>query len=117
MSSSALLWGQVLIEQEFLHHLAEHPVVRDALVQVEVRVNDLLTHVLHFLVKGEPHVFVSVHARRGIHGGIVVQPLHHLAQSDAVRRSEVEPESLVEFRDDARESLDLLHIGAVARFC
>ena len=55
--------AQVLVEEEVLDRLAEGAVVGDALVELEVRVDDLLDHVLDLLVEGEPHVLARVDPR------------------------------------------------------
>ena len=106
--------AQVLVEEEVLDRLAEGAVVGDALVEVEVRVDDLLDHVLDLLVEGEPHVLARVHPRRGVERRVVVELLHHLAEGHAVLGAEVQPEALVQLGDDAGERLQLLRRDAVA---
>ena len=47
-------------------------VVGDALVQVEVRVDDLLDHVIDLLVEGKAHVLAGVRPRARIKDGVGV---------------------------------------------
>ena len=109
ISSSALRCAaQVLVEQEVLDRLAEGAVVGDALVEVEVRVDDLLDDVLDLLVEGEADVLAGVDPRRGVERRVVVELLHHLAERHAMLGAEVQPEALVQLGDDPRERLQLL---------
>jgi len=64
---------QVLIEKEILDRLAEGPVVGDALVQVEIRVDDLLDDVLDFLIKGEVDVLAGIRPGTGVKGVVAVE--------------------------------------------
>ena len=94
-----------MVEEEGLHDLAEISVVGDALVEVEVRVDDLLDHLLHLVVEGEADVFAGVDARGGVEGAVVFEAVEHLAEGDAVFRAEVEAEAFVQLGDDAGQRL------------
>src|SRR5690606_26959578 len=81
MSSSAWRWPRRYWSEHVLDDFAEVAVVRDALVEVEVRVDDLPDHVLDLR---ESDVFASVRASAGVEGGVGVEALHHLAQGHLV---------------------------------
>jgi len=66
--------------------LRKAAIVGDALVEVEVAVDDLLDHALDLLVEGEPHVLARVGAGRRVEGGVAVELAHHLIERDAVLR-------------------------------
>lgn len=104
----AAVAAQVLVEEEVLHRLAEGAIVGDALVELEVRVDDLLDHLLDLLVEGEPHVLPCIDARCGIERDVVVQLLHHMAERHTVLRAEVQTKPLVQLSDDSREGLEFL---------
>ena len=87
--------AQVLIEQEVLDRLAERPVVRDPLVEVEIRVDDLLDDVLNLLVERQTDVLARVHPRRRVERRVIVELLHHLAERDAMLGSKIEAEAFV----------------------
>ena len=89
--------------RKFLHDLAEGRVVGDALVEIEVGVDDLLDGVLDLLVEGEADILAGIDARGGVEGGVAVEALHHLAEREPVLGAEVEAETLVELGDDPRE--------------
>jgi hypothetical protein len=65
--------AQVLVEQEVLDHFAEGAVVGDALVEVEVGVDDLLDDLFDLVVEREPYVLAGVGAGRGIERRIAVE--------------------------------------------
>src|SRR5262249_60117403 len=56
-----------------IYRLAEGAVVGDALVEVEVGVDDFLDDMLDLLIESEPDVFPRVDPRRRVERGIVVQ--------------------------------------------
>src|SRR5262249_49841003 len=105
---------QVLVEEEVLDRLTEGAIVGDALVELEVRVDNFLDYLLDLLVEGKAHVLARVDPGSGIERRVVVELLHHLAERHAVLGTEVEPEPLVQLRDDAREYLQLLRRRSVA---
>ena len=104
---------KVLVEEEVLDYVAERPVVGDPLVEVEVRIDDLLDDLLDLVVEGQPDVLAGVHACRGIKCRVPVQLVHHLAEGDTVLGPEVEAEPFVQLGDDLREHLDLVWLRSV----
>ena len=69
---------QVLVEEEGLHEFAERVVVGDSFVEVEVRVDDVLDHLLDLVVESEAHVLAGVDADGRSERRIVLQLVHHL---------------------------------------
>ena len=55
--------------------------------------------------------FPRVDPRAGVEPRIRVEPLHHLAEGQAMLRAEVEPEALVQLGDDPGERFQLLRLG------
>ena len=98
-------------KRKFFTAVAEGRIVRDALVQLEVRVDDVLDGVLDLLVEGQAHVLPRVDPRAGVEPRVCVEPLHHLAEGQAMLRAEVEPEALVQLGDDPGERFQLLRLG------
>ncbi len=68
------------------------------LLELEVRVDDLLDHMLNLLIEREPNVLPRVHPAEG---RVVVELFHHLAERHAVLGAEVEPKALVQLGIDA----------------
>ena len=99
-SLGAAVAAQVLVEQEILDHLAEGAVVSDALVQVEVGVDDLLDHLVDLVIESQAHVFARVDPRRGVERGITVELVHHLFDRDPVFGAKLDTEPLVQLGDD-----------------
>ncbi len=99
--------AQVLVEEEVLQRLAEGAIVGDALVEIEVRIDDLLDHVLDLALEGQAHVLAGVRAGARVERPIRVELVHHLAEGDLVLGSQAEAEALVQLRDDAGERLRL----------
>src|ERR1700733_920167 len=106
--------AQVLIEEEVFDRLSESTVVGHALVEVEVRIDDLLDYVLDLLVEGEPHVLPRVGPGCCVKRSVVVELLHHLAESHSVLGAEVQPKALVQLGDNARKRLQLLRRDGVS---
>ena len=66
------------------------------LVQLEVRVDDLLDGVFDLLVERKPYVVSRIDPGTGVEGNIGVEPLYDLAEGHLVLGPEVEPEALVQ---------------------
>ena len=98
--------AQILVEEEGLHHFAKGAVVRYPLVEVEVRVHDVLNHLLDLVIEGQPHVLAGVHAGGRVERRVLLQPFHHLMEGNPVLRPEIQSETLVQFGDDPRQGLD-----------
>ena len=92
--------SEVLVEEVVLDHLAEIRVIRDPLVKVEVQVDDLLNDLLDLVVKGDAHVLQRVDLRGRVERGVLLQPLHHPAEREAVFWAQLNAEALVKFGDD-----------------
>ena len=76
--------AQVLIEEQILDRFAKGRVIGDALVEIKVRLHDVLDHILHLLIEGEPHVLAGIHPRCVIETHIIGEPVHHLTEGEAV---------------------------------
>lgn len=63
---------QVLIEQEVPKRLAKATVIGDALVQIEIRIDDFLDDCLDLVIKGKAHILPRVDSSGGIQRGIAV---------------------------------------------
>src|SRR5437870_10139955 len=88
--------AQVMVKQKVFQRLAEGSIVGDALVELEVGVDDFLDHLLDLLVEGQAHILPRIGPRRSIERRVVAQPVHHLAERRLLLGAEVEPESLVQ---------------------
>jgi len=97
-----------VVEEQILDHRADGWIVRDALVEVVVRLVDLLDIVLDLWVEGETHIFPGVDARARVEGGVMVEGVADLLQRNLVVGTEIESEALVQLGDDLREGFELL---------
>jgi len=108
--------AQVGVEQVVGERAAELRVIRDPLVELEVRLDDLLDHVLELLVEGEPNVLPGVHPGAGIQGRVPIQAGHRLLQADPILLAQVDAEPFVQLGDDLGEGFQLLLTGGVGAF-
>lgn len=89
-------------------YFSEGGVVGYALVEIEVLIDDFLDDLRDFEVEGKADVFRGVDRGGNLQGGVLLQPVHHLAEGDAVFGSHLDAESVVEVGDDAGKGFQLL---------
>ena len=93
--------ADVVVEEVVLEGAAEVGVVGDALVEVEVGLDDLLNLVLDLGVEGQPDVLAGVHPRAGVEAGVAVEGRAYPLEGDAVLGAQLQAEALVQGLDDA----------------
>src|SRR5262249_29505113 len=108
---------KVLVEKKVLQYLAERVIVGDALVKLEIGVDDLLNDRLDLVIEGKPPVLARIGPGGGIEAGVVGQLLHHLAERYLVLGAEVEAETLVQLGNYSRQRLQLLRRRGVPALC
>jgi hypothetical protein len=54
--------SEIDVEEKIFYRISKHPIVGNPFVQFEVRVNDLLNHVLDLVIECKPDILTRVHA-------------------------------------------------------
>src|SRR6185437_8673660 len=102
-----LLPPLVTLEQPAKEETLELWVVRDLLVELEVRADHLLNLVVSDVIEGQPGVLRDVHLDARLQGRVAGQFLLQLLDEYLVILGEVRPEAVVQGLEDLRQSFHL----------